>query len=82
MVVREEVPGVAVLAVVLAHGAPLSFTEVRPPLFPGGLLLAGLVQSDMFSGHGTPLKCSFESARQQSADQVARASNEKPESLA
>ena len=52
MVVREEVPGVAVLAVVLAHGAPLSFTEVRPPLFPGGLQLAGLVQSDLFCGHG------------------------------
>ena len=55
MVVREEVPGVAVLAVVLAHGAPLSFTEVRPPLLPGGLQLASLVQSDLFCGHESPL---------------------------
>src|SRR5205085_7069803 len=54
MVVREEVPGVAVLAVVLADGPPLSFTQVRPPLLPGSLLAAGLVQSDLFCGHRLP----------------------------
>src|SRR5688572_27012480 len=52
MVVREEVPGVAVLAVILADGAPLPFTEVWAPLFPGSLELARLVQSDLFCGHG------------------------------
>ena len=45
VIVGEEVPGVAVLAVVLAHGAPLPFTEIRPPLLPGGLL-ARLFQTD------------------------------------
>ena len=51
VIVGEEVPGVAVLAVVLAHGAPLPFAEVRSPLLPGGLLLARLVQSDLFCCH-------------------------------
>ena len=35
LVVAEVVPGVAVVAVVLAHGAPLALGEVRPPLPPG-----------------------------------------------
>ena len=35
LVVREVVPGVAVVAVVLADRAPLPLTEVRPPLLPG-----------------------------------------------
>jgi hypothetical protein len=35
LVVREVVPRIAVLTVVLAHRAPLAFAEVgRPPLFP------------------------------------------------
>src|SRR5687767_12797143 len=34
MLVREVVPGIAVVAVVLADGAPLSFAEVRPPFLP------------------------------------------------
>src|SRR5713226_4429793 len=34
MVMREVVPGVAVRAVVLAHGAPLALAEIRPPLPP------------------------------------------------
>ena len=35
LIVGEVVPGVAVLAVVLAHGAPLALAQVRPPLLPG-----------------------------------------------
>ena len=44
LVVREVVPGVAVVAVVLADGAPLPLAEVRPPLLPGDVRLARLVQ--------------------------------------
>ena len=36
MVVREIVPGGAVRAVVLAHGAPLPFAEIWPPPAPWG----------------------------------------------
>ena len=45
LVVGEVVPGVAALAVVLADGAPLPLAEVRPPLLPGNLLLAGFFES-------------------------------------
>ena len=44
LVVREVVPGVAVVAVVLADRAPLALAEVRSPLLPGDLRLARLVQ--------------------------------------
>ena len=48
LVVGEVVPGVAALAVVLAHGAPLAFAEVGPPLFPGdGSLLEPLRGADV-----------------------------------
>ena len=35
LVVAEVIPGVAVFAVVLAHGAPLPLAEVGPPFLPG-----------------------------------------------
>ena len=41
MVVGEVRPRIAVLAVVLAHRAPLAFTDVRPPQVP----VAGLAQT-------------------------------------
>ena len=53
LVVGEVVPGVAVLAVIFADGPPLSFAEVRPPLFPGGFLLARCVEPVVFRGHGS-----------------------------
>src|SRR5262249_30627295 len=37
LVVGEVVPGVAAVAVVLAHGPPLPLAEVRAPLLPGDL---------------------------------------------
>src|SRR5262249_30989640 len=52
LIVREVVPGVAAVAVVLADGAPLPLAEIRPPLPPGDVLLAGLLQSSVFGGHG------------------------------
>src|SRR4029450_8966661 len=51
MVVREEVPGVAVLAVVLAPVSPLPFPEVRSPFLPGRFHLARLFQSVVFGCH-------------------------------
>ena len=55
LIVGEEIPGVTVLAVVLAHGSPLALAEVRSPLLPVDLLLASLVKSDVFSCvHGCP----------------------------
>ena len=44
LVVREVVPGVAVLAVVLADRPPLPLAQVGSPLLPGGPRLAGVVQ--------------------------------------
>src|SRR5215831_8532008 len=35
MVMREIFPGGAVLAVVLAHRAPLALADIRPPALPG-----------------------------------------------
>ena len=34
VIMRQILPGVAVLAVVLAHGAPLPFAQIRPPAPP------------------------------------------------
>ena len=44
LVMAEVVPGVAVVAVVLAHRAPLAFAEVRAPLLPVRLACARLVK--------------------------------------
>ena len=45
LVVREVVPGVAVLAVVLADRPPLPLAQVRAPLLPRNAGLAGVVQA-------------------------------------
>src|SRR5215472_2147948 len=45
LVVAEIVPGVTIAAVVLADGAPLALTEVRPPLPPRNPFLPRLVQT-------------------------------------
>ena len=44
LIVGEEIPGVAILAVVLAHRAPLPLAEVRAPFLPGDSRLAGVIQ--------------------------------------
>ena len=49
VVMREVIPGVAVVAVVLTDRSPLALAQVRPPLFPGRLLLPSLFKSDLFS---------------------------------
>jgi hypothetical protein len=57
VVVGEEVPGVAVLAVVLADRAPLPFAHVGSPFLPGDVLRAGFVQSAVFGGHRVSPPC-------------------------
>ena len=52
VIVGEEIPGVAPLAVVLAHGSPLPLAQVRPPFLPCDLPLAGLLKSILFVGQG------------------------------
>jgi hypothetical protein len=52
LVVAEVVPGVAHVAVVLAHGAPLAFREIRAPLLPRLAGIAGSFETTSFFGHG------------------------------
>ena len=40
----EVVPGIAVGAVVLAHRAPLTLTQIRTPLLPRDPLFTGFIQ--------------------------------------
>ena len=48
MVVREVFPRLAVLAVVLAHGAPCAIADVRAPSAPVASGTAGGLQPEMF----------------------------------
>src|SRR5207253_681611 len=54
LVVTEVIPGVAALAVVLAHRSPLAFTEIRAPLPPRSFRIVRLCQPDLFCIHRTP----------------------------
>ena len=47
LIMGKVIPGVAVLAVVFAHGTPLSFAEVGSPLLPGSLLLSSLCEASL-----------------------------------
>src|SRR5262249_40152981 len=49
LVVGQVVPSFALAAHVFAHGPPLSFAQVGPPLLPGSLLLASFGEASMFS---------------------------------
>src|SRR5262249_9638454 len=52
VVVGEVVPGVAVAGIILTHGAPGAFGEIRPPVSPEELFgLAVFFESSLFSGH-------------------------------
>src|SRR5215467_4568590 len=48
LIVTEVVPGISRLAVVLAHGSPLTLAEVGPPFLPGDVLLARCHESGFF----------------------------------
>ena len=54
LVVREVVPGVAVLAVVLADRPPLPLAQVGSPLLPRDRLLPGVVQPPLFGAIDEP----------------------------
>src|SRR5262245_32538277 len=49
VIVGEEVPGIAVLAVILAHRPPLPLREIRSPLPPRRFPGARLLQTTMLS---------------------------------
>ena len=51
LVVGEVVPGVASLAVVLAHGPPLTFAQVRAPQLPGRPVRAGFFETGLLGVH-------------------------------
>ena len=51
VVVGEVVPGVAALAAVLAHGAPLALGEVRAPFLPRRGAAAGLLEARVLRCH-------------------------------
>ena len=53
LVVAEIVPGIAIVTVVLAHRAPLSFAQVRSPFLPGKLFLVVFFQPNLFIVHGS-----------------------------
>ncbi len=52
LVVREILPGVAVGAVVLAHGAPLALAEIGPPALPAHLAAPVLGEPRTLGGRG------------------------------
>src|SRR5258708_16952982 len=55
LVMGEVVPGISIIAIVFTNRAPLALAQVRPPLPPVGLALAGFLQSRLFLCHRTLL---------------------------
>src|SRR3954469_4535011 len=51
MIMGEEVPSVAVVAVILTHRPPLPFAQIRPPLLPVDLLFPRLFEACFFGVH-------------------------------
>src|SRR5579859_1011798 len=54
VVVGKVLPRSAIGAVILAHGSPLPFTQVRSPAFPVNVALAGFFQSNFLLSHFWP----------------------------
>src|SRR6516164_672905 len=48
VVVWEVAPGVAIRAVILAHGPPLAFAKIRSPLLPWHVFIARLIETNPF----------------------------------
>src|SRR5262245_43864572 len=51
VIMGEVIPRVTVVAVVLAHCAPLTLAQIRSPLLPGNLPRSSLVESEMLYSH-------------------------------
>ena len=54
VIMGEEVPGIAVVAVVLPHRPPLPVREIRSPFPPGDLLGPGFFQTTLLDVHLRP----------------------------
>src|SRR5579859_32207 len=54
VVVGKVLPRSAIGAVILAHGSPLPFTQVRSPAFPVDVALSGFFQSNFLLSHFWP----------------------------
>src|SRR5277367_3811150 len=59
LVMREIVPGIAVLAVVFADGAPLPLAKVGTPFFPRNLGLVAFSQASALGGCRSYYRCGF-----------------------
>jgi hypothetical protein len=59
LIVREVIPGVPTVAVVLAYRTPLALAQVRSPFLPGHLLRLSLCKSNLFCTHTAPLSSSL-----------------------
>src|SRR6185295_3821357 len=72
LVVCKEIPRVSVLAVILAHRAPLPLAQIGTPFLPGDFLLARVVQPFLLihnhSVHAPPSLCSHRTTMQSSND--------------
>src|SRR4029079_7932835 len=42
MIMRKEIPGIAIFTVIFPHGSPLAFAQVWPPFFPCDFVFPGL----------------------------------------
>src|SRR6266568_4396974 len=51
MLVAKIIPCIPILAVILAHCAPLALAQIRPPFFPRCLRVTRLNQSFLFCIH-------------------------------
>ena len=51
LIMGEVIPGVSAFAVVLTDGSPLTFAQVRSPLFPGSFLRSGFFKTGLFGVH-------------------------------
>ena len=68
VLVGEEVPGIAVVAVILAHRPPLPIREVRSPLPPGGFLGTGFLETTLLGIHlGPPWRSRYSQSISHSA---------------
>src|SRR6185369_9274204 len=53
LIMGEEIPRIAVFAIIFADRSPLALRQIRTPLLPGSLLLARLFKPDLFGVHET-----------------------------